>query len=140
MDEQPEIREMDGHTPGGHAYHLSYERTGDIVEIVFPGVRADCAVELTDHILLRLNRDKGEAAGLTILGYSVLATPSDLGPRSFAMIGLGAMPEALRDVVTSILNRAPVNHFLKFTTYQTARAENIPLTFLESTTVLPLAS
>lgn len=140
MDEQLELEDVNARTPDGHEYRLSYEKGGDVVEIVFPGVRADCAVELTDHILLRFNREQRQAAGLTILGFSVLVTPTELGPRSFAMTGLGALPEMLHEVVASILSHAPVNHFLRVTSYQMSPTETIPLTFLEGPGVLPLAS
>ncbi len=140
MDEQPELRESSARTSSSHEYRLSYERIGDILEIAFPGVRADCAVELTDQILLRFNRDQGLAAGLTILGFSVLATPTDLGPRSFAITGLRDLPEALREQVAGILSRPPVSEFLRVTSYQVTSAEVVPLTFFESPGVLALAS
>ncbi len=76
-----------------------------------------CAIELTDNILLRFHRERGQAAGLTILDFSVLASPAELGPRSFALTGLDDLPDDMRETVARSITMPPVNHFLKVSTF-----------------------
>jgi hypothetical protein len=127
-------------TQDGYTIHLAYEKVGDVLEIVFKGVEATCAVELTDNILLRFHREQGQAAGLTILDFSVLASPTELGPRSFALTGLDNLPEDLRETVAHIITHPPVNRFLKVSTFYSLPAQPIPLTYVESQPVLASAA
>jgi hypothetical protein len=132
MYDQVKLAEINMTTKDGNAVHLAYEETGDILEIVFPGVDADCSIELTDQILLGFNRKQKRAAGLTMLDFSILATPTEFGPRSFALTGLDNLPDDLSDIVGYILTRAPVNNFLKVVTFYTSSGQTIPLTYLEN--------
>ena len=95
-------------TKDGQRIRLAYEEVGDILEIVFEGVEATCAIELTDNIVLRFHREQGRAAGLTLLDFSVLASPTELGVRSFALTGLDNLPEELREKVVRIITTPPV--------------------------------
>ena len=126
------LQETELTTSDGHRIHLAYEQVGDILEIVFDDVEATCAVELTDNIVLRFHRQQGRAAGLTILDFSVLASPTELGVRSFALIGLEDLPEDLREIVIRIITTPPVNHFLKVTTFYASATDQVPLTYVES--------
>ena len=126
------VQEMEIATENGELIRLAYDETGDILEIVFDGVEATCAVELTDNILLRFHRELGQAAGLTNLDFSVLASPSELGPRSFALTGLERLPDDLREVVVRIITTAPVNRFLKVSIFDSFSVHPIPLTYIES--------
>jgi hypothetical protein len=101
------VQEMEITTENGRPIHLAYDETGDVLEIVFDDVEATCAVELTDNILLRFHRELGQATGLTILDFSVLASPSELGPRSFALTGLEHLPDDLREMVARMLRSPP---------------------------------
>jgi hypothetical protein len=125
------LQEMEITTESGQRIHLAYEETGDVLEIVFDDVEATCAVELTDNILLRFHREQGRAAGLTILDFSVLVSPSELGPRSFALTGLDNLPDDLRETVAQIITTSPVNRFLKVSTFHSVSAQPIPLTYVE---------
>lgn len=116
----------------GQPIHLAYDEVGDVLEVVFDRSEANCAVELTDNILLRFHRELGQAVGLTILDFSVLASPSELGPRSFALTGLERLPDNLREVVTRIITTAPVNRFLKVSIFDSFSVHPIPLTSIES--------
>jgi len=126
------IQEMEITTEDGQLIRLAYDEAGDVLEIVFDGVEATCAVELTDNILLRFHRELGQAAGLTILDFSVLASPSELGPRSFALTGLERLPDDLQEVVARIITTAPVNRFLKVSIFDSFSVHPIPLTYIES--------
>ena len=82
--------------------------------------------------MLRFHREQGQAAGLTLLDFSVLASPAELGPRSFALTGLDNLPDDLRETVTHIITTPPVNLFLKVFTFYSFPAQPIPLTYVES--------
>ncbi|MCZ7568699.1 MAG: DUF2283 domain-containing protein [Ardenticatenaceae bacterium] len=126
------LHEIELVTEDGQKIRLGYEEVGDILEIVFDDVEATCALELTDNIVLRFDRQQGQAAGLTILDFSVLASPTELGVRSFALTGLDTLPEELREMVIRIITTPPVNQFLKVTTFYISPTEQVPLTYVES--------
>jgi hypothetical protein len=125
------LHETDLVTKDGQRIHLAYEEVGDILEIVFDNVKATCAVELTDNIVLHFHREQGRAAGLTILDFSILASPTEFGVRSFALTGLDDLPEELRETVARIITTPPVNQFLKVTTFYASPANQVPLTYVE---------
>jgi hypothetical protein len=126
------VQEMEITTENGRPVRLAYDETGDVLEIVFDDIEATCAVELTDHILLRFHQGLSQAVGLTILDFSVLASPSELGPRSFALTGLERLPDDLREVVARIITTTPVNCFLKVSIFDSFSVHPIPLTYIES--------
>ena len=134
------LHETELMTKNGQRIRLAYEEVGDILEIVFDGVTATCAVELTDNIVLRFHRQQGRAAGLTLLDFSVLASPTELGVRSFALTGLDSLPEELREIVVRIITTPPVNQFLKVTTFYASPTEQVPLTYVESPRDLALVA
>jgi hypothetical protein len=145
MNNTLRLQETEFTTEDGHTIHLAYEQTGDVLEIVFRGVEATCAIELTDNILLRFHREQGQAAGLTILDFSVLAAPAELGPRSFALTGLDDLPDDLRETVARIITAPPVNRFLKVSTFylaptSLATPQPIPLTYVQSLPALAYAA
>jgi hypothetical protein len=140
MDSTLRLQETEFITADGHTIHLAYEQVGDVLEIVFPGVEATYAVDLTDNILLRFHREQGQAAGLTILDFSVLASPAELGPRSFALTGLDDLPDDLRETVARIITAPPVNRFLKVSTFYSLPARPIPLTYVQSLPTLARAT
>jgi hypothetical protein len=136
MDSELRLRETEIVMGDGQRVHLAYEEVGDILEVVFGDIEATCAVELTDNILLRFHREQGRAVGLTMLDFSVLISPSELGPRNFAITGLDNLPDDLRETVTHIITTPPVSHFLKVSTFHPLSAQPIPLTYVERPRVL----
>jgi len=114
----------------GQIIRFAYDEEGDILEIAFGSVQATCAIELTDDILLRFNLECEQAAGLTILDFSSLASSTEIGPISFPLTGLADLPEELRRTVVKILTSPPVNRFLKLTCYSPTPTERIPLTYV----------
>lgn len=131
MGDEVKLFEIDLTAKDGSLVHLAYEETGDILEIVFSGVEPSSSLELTEHILLSFNRPQRAAAGLTILDFSRLATPSVFGPRTFALSGLAGLPEELVETVVYLLTHPPVNQFLKLISFQAATGQLIPLTYFE---------
>lgn len=125
------LQEAEITTEHGQKIHLAYDEVGDVLEVVFDRIEATCAVELTANILLRFHRQLGQAVGLTILDFSVLASRSELGPRSFALTGLETLPKDLREIVVQIITTAPVNHLLKISIFDSFSAHPIPLTTIK---------
>lgn len=133
MQDEVKLSEINLTAKDGSPVQLAYEESGDILEIVFAGVEPDCALELNDHILLSFNRQQQAAAGLTILDFSMLATPTEFGPRTFALSGLDGLPTELTETVIHLLAHSPVNQFLKLLSFQPATGKPIPLTYFERT-------
>lgn len=120
----------------GQIVHLAYDEEGDILEVVFQGVEATCAVELTEHILLRFNLEHERAAGLSILDFSLLARPTEMGPPSFRVTGLDDLPEDMRRTVLKIITSSPVDRFLKVSAFTLSPPQRIPITYIERPTDL----
>ena len=110
---------------------FNYDEVSDTLYVSFaPGEQAT-GIELTPHILLRLNKQERKAVGITFLEYSLLAQKTDIGPRSFPLTGLSELSEDLRDVVLDILQRPPVNDILLLSSYTPSISETIPITLLQ---------
>ena len=88
-------------------------------------------IELTEHILLRINKAERRAIGLTFLEYSLLAQRTEVGPRSFPLTGLDQLSDELREIVLEIVSRSPVSDFLSLWAYTPSLAETIPITALQ---------
>jgi len=131
MSEELHLHKTDFVSDNGHTIHFAYDEEGDILEVVFDNVKATCAIELTEEILLRFNLERGQAAGLTILDFSVLGSPTEMGPRSFPLTGLADLPDGLRQTVVKIITSPPVNQFLKVSYFYPSPTERLPITYVE---------
>lgn len=140
MESNVKLSAIDLVAQNGSPIHLAYEETGDILEVVFGDVQPDCSLELTDNILLSVNRAQRAAAGLTILDFSALATPSEFGPRTFALSGLDPLPNELAETVVYILAHPPVNQFLKLLSFQPTAGKVIPLTYIDRSPAMAVAA
>ena len=88
---------------------ITYDPDGHILSVTFGAPTSATGYQLCDQILVRVNPDSREAAGLTILNFSVHA-------RSGAPIALRELPAkgAVSADVVALLASAPVNRFLHF--------------------------
>ncbi len=111
--------------------HLAYDEEVDVLEVVFKGVEANCAVELTDHVLLRFNLEREQAAGLSVLDFSLLVRSTEMGPLSFSITGLDDLPKDMRQTVFKIITTPPVNHFLKVSCFTPSPSRHIPIAYVE---------
>jgi uncharacterized protein YuzE len=111
--------------------NFNYDELSDTLYISFePGTKAT-GIELNNNILLRIDKDKRTAIGLTFFDYSILMQRTDFGPRSFPLTGLTEMSGELREMVVEILQSPPVSDFLTLSTYTPTYAEAIPITSLQ---------
>jgi len=116
----------------GEIANISYNETDDILEIVFNGNKPATGIELTDNILLRVDRKTGQAASLTILHFSILTERTEFGPRSYALDNLDELPEDLRELVLRIISTPPVNQFLKLSHFQESPTKRVSFTYVET--------
>lgn len=110
---------------------IDYDELSDTLYVSFePGEHAT-GIELNDHILLRINKNERRAVGLTFLEYSLLAQRTEVGPRSFPLLGLAQLSDELREIVLDILSRPPVSDFLSLSAYTPSFVETTPITALQ---------
>ena len=114
----------------GETIHLLYDENADILEVFFGENEPATGVELTDHILLRLNRETGRTVSLTLFHFSILAEQTEFGPRSYPLDKLEDLPEDLRESVIHVVTAAPVNQFLKLSFFQESPTKQVPLTYI----------
>lgn len=111
---------------------FNYDEVSDTLYISFaPGEQAT-GIELTPHILLRLNKQERRAIGITFLEYSLLAQKTDMGPRSFPLTGLSELSDDLQDIVIDVLQRPPVSNVLLLSSYTPSISETIPIMLLQT--------
>lgn len=115
----------------GEKVRLVYDEGEDMLDIFFGENEPATGVELTDHILLRLNQSTGRVVSLTICHFSILTELTEYGPRSFPLDNLDEAPENLRELAVRILTKAPVNQFLKLSHFQASPTRRVPLTYVE---------
>ena len=109
---------------------MIYDKLSDTIYISFvPNVKAT-GIELSDHILLRIDKENRRAIGITFLNYSILIQKADFGPRSFPLTGLAKLSDQSREVVLEILAKSPVKEILSLSTYTPSFSEEIPITLL----------
>jgi hypothetical protein len=115
----------------GETISLVYNETEDMLDIFFGENESATGIELTDHILLRLNKTTGRAVSLTLLHFSILTEQTEYGPRSFPLDKLKELPEDLRELVFRTITTVPVNKFLKISFFQESPTKRVPLTYVE---------
>ncbi len=116
----------------GTSVRFLYDKEADILEIFFGENEPSTGVELTDHVILRLNAQTRRAVSLVLLHFSILTETTDYGPRSYPLNTLNEVPEDLRELALKLATRPPVNQYLKISHFQASRTEQIPFTYVES--------
>ncbi len=110
----------------------TYDRECDILYISFSsGEKAETAVELNDSILLRFSRSERRAVGLTLMDFSVLVQPDDLGPRTYPLTGLRELEQSWKDAVIEIITKPPVSQILKLSVYTPSLTDTVLTAFVE---------
>ncbi len=115
----------------GKIIQLVYDEGEDILDVFFGENKPATGVELTENILLRLDRITGQAVSLTILHFSILTEQTEYGPRSYPLDKIDELPENLRELVIHALTTMPVNQFLKLSYFQESPTKRVPLTYIE---------
>jgi uncharacterized protein YuzE len=111
--------------------NVKYDEASDTLTVCFePGSKAT-GIELTDHILLRINQQQGKAVSIVFFEYSVLAQKTEMGSRSFPLTGLSQISNDLREMVFEILLSNPVSDFLHLSAYTVSLVETIPIVSIQ---------
>jgi hypothetical protein len=76
-----------------------YDQEADILEIFFGENESATGVELTDYIILRLNKQTRRAISLTLL----LTERTEYGPRSYPLHKLCEVSEELRELTLNLV-------------------------------------
>lgn len=122
----------------GTPVRLVYDREADILEIFFGENESATGVELTDYIVLRLNKQTQRAISLTLLHFSILTEHTEYGPRSYPLSKLDEVPKDLREQALHLLTSMPVSQFLKLSHFQASPTRKIPFTYVESQPIMAL--
>lgn len=129
--QRAEITARDG-TP----VRFVYDEEADILELFFGENAPATGIELTDHIILRMDRKTKRALSLMLLHFSILSEQTEYGPRSFPLEKLERLPEELRELVLRLLISPPVSQFLKLSQLQTIPPKFMPVAYLEAQPIL----
>jgi len=116
----------------GTPVRFVYDQEADILELFFGENEPATGVELTDHIVLRLNKQTRRAVSLMLLHFSILTEHTEYGPRSCPLDKLSEVSEDLRELVLHVITSMPVNQFLKMSYFQASPTRQIPFTYVES--------
>jgi hypothetical protein len=73
------------------------------------------------------------------MDFSVLVQLTELGPRSFSLLGLTDLEPDWQEAVTEIITTPPVNQILKVSSYMPTAAEVVPITSVERPPILAMA-
>ncbi len=119
---------------------IRYDVPADTLYLSFAPGESATGIELNEHILLRVDRERRRAIGLTLLDFSLLAQRTELGPRSFPLTGLKLLGPGLRNLAISLLQSPPVNEYLSLLAFTPNAAEAIPITVLQVEKLAPRAA
>ena len=115
----------------GTPVRLIYDQEADMLEIFFAENEPATGIELTDHIILRFNRQTRRAVSLVLLHFSILTEHTEFGPRSYPVDKLDQISEEWRESVVRTVTSPPVNQFLKFSHFQASPTVRRPVTYVE---------
>jgi len=123
----------------GTPVRLVYDEESDILEIFFGENSAATGIELTDYIVLRLDRKEKRVLSLMLLHFSILSEQTEYGPRSFLLDKLERLPDDLRELVLRLLTSLPVSQFLKLSHLQLTPHTFTPFAYVESQPMMAYA-
>ena len=123
----------------GTPVRLVYDPEADMLAIFFGTDEPATGIELTDHIVLRLNLQTRRAVSLLLLDFSILTERTEYGPRSYPLTTLHTFPAEVRAVVLQVVTSMPVKQFLKVSHLQVSPTESVPLTYVEAQPSVPVA-
>jgi hypothetical protein len=126
-----ELTEYEFTLSTGEKARYSYDKEGDLLEIIFRQAEASCAVELTESIVLRFDVDTSEPLSLSFIGFSHLVHPGEYDVRYFRLLA-DEWPEEIREKTSRMLRSAPLNEFLQVGMYTPPHTRQpVPLTALK---------
>lgn len=119
---------------------INYDEISDTLTVVFESSKPSIGIELTSNILLRIDPQTGKAVSLNFFDYSILSQSTDLGLRSFPLVGLTTLSKELQENTLQILQRTPVCNFLQLSAYTPSMNQVIPIILLQPITAKTTAA
>lgn len=104
----------------------NYDEESDTLSITFPPAEKATGIELTDHIIIHINKAARRIVRLTLLDYSILVQQTEFGPRTFPMTGVTDSTEEMRALLFDILQQQPVREVLRVAAYTPKDGQVIP--------------
>lgn len=109
----------------------NYDEESDTLSITFPPTEKATGIELTDHIIVHVNKAARRIVRLTLLDYSILVQQTEFGPRTFPMTGLTESTEEMRELLFDILRQQPVSEVLRIAAYTPKDGQIIPTVLVQ---------
>ncbi len=103
-----------------------YDEESDTLSMTFSPAEKATGIELTDHIIVHINKAERRIVRLTLLDYSILVQQTEFGPRTFPMTGLTDSTEEMRALLFDILRQQPVSEVLRIAAYTPEEGQVIP--------------
>ena len=119
---------------------IRYDEPSDTLYVLFAPGESATGLELSDHILLRVDKRGRRAVGLTFFDFSLLTQQTELGPRSFPLSGLARLSPDLRALAIALLQSEPVSEYLSLSAFTPTARETIPITELRPGKIQPRAA
>ncbi len=110
---------------------IKYDEASDTLTVSFELGSKATGVELTDHILLRINQQQRSCVSIVFFEYSVLAQTTNMGTRSFPILGLSQISNDLKEIIFEILLTPVVSDFLQLSAYTVSLVETIPIVSIQ---------
>jgi hypothetical protein len=109
----------------------AYDEVSDTLAItIVPGEKAT-GIELTDHIILHINKVERRLVRITLLDYSLLVRQTEYGPCTFPLTGLNASSAEIRDLVLDLLRDTPGKDILRIAAYTSDDGHIVPIFFVQ---------
>ncbi len=110
---------------------IKYDEASDTLTVCFEPESKATGVELTDHILLRINQQQRSFVSIVFFEYSVLAQTTNMGTRSFPILGLSQISNDLKEIIFEILLNPLASYLLQLSAYTVSLVETIPIVSIQ---------
>lgn len=115
----------------------NYDEESDTLSITFPPAGKATGIELTDHIIVHINKAARRIVRLTLLDYSILVQQTEFGPRTFPMTGLMDSTEDMRELLFEILREQSVSDVLRIAAYTPKGGQVVPTVLVQPVVAAP---
>ena len=109
-----------------HEPRYNYDEESDTLSITFPPTEKAPGIELTNHIIVYINKTERRIVRLTLLDYSILVQQTEFGPRTFLMTGLMDSTEETRALLFELLREQSVREVLRIAAYTPKDGQVVP--------------
>jgi uncharacterized protein YuzE len=105
----------------------TYDEVSDTLTISYLSGETATGIELTDHILLRVDKANRSVVSITLFDYSLLTQTTAMGVRSFPLTGIHSLAESTRDFILESLQQEPIRDVIELLAYTPSSTEQIPI-------------